>query len=321
MRASSSANYAGTAIFLGYIGAALVLVFRQIGNILSAYNALKTSQEKRQKAGIFAGLAVLSFAVLSFNMLSDLFVSYRAYSKDSGFRVSLSDTRLWSWMLHSNLFEEFADALAESHVTWWWTQLALLVTMHICIWLAQNCMSLHICELARTLQADLWSPDNLNGRNGLPELGLISQILPISFTLNLSYIHAVLDARPRDKAIPPAHHFSAIPLLSIVGIYLAGLSYVPTQSAKGSLIPLVLLLRLLLALPSFLTPAVSTKSVHALLAILGIAMQAQTTLNAFSAGYGWRDIAKAIHAHPAVTTLGYDAVIAIVSSLIYRCSI
>lgn len=147
MDANTGGNYAGTTIFLSYIAAALVLVFRQTWNIYTAYNAPKLSQERRRKAGTFAGLALVSFGILSFNMLHELLQSYSEYSKRSGSQISMSDTHLWSWMTHSNLFEEFVDALAGSPVTWWWTQLALLVTMHICIWLAQNCMLLRNASL------------------------------------------------------------------------------------------------------------------------------------------------------------------------------
>lgn len=145
-------NLVGATIFWAYIVAALWFTGSIVRDILVLYNnslsiraskqrSLQDIAKRREKAHWFLALAVLSFATLSYQMLSFLVESYTGWAKlnqvampsvlfgaqgmidISGRRMSLEP---WRWSTASTLFQDFAQIICDDPRRFWWTQQALL---------------------------------------------------------------------------------------------------------------------------------------------------------------------------------------------------
>lgn len=80
--------------------------------------------------------AAISFAVLSFHMLNVLITSYKLWAGTEDFDFSeLSVDAAWKWMVESTLFQDFARDIIGNDVAWWWTQLALIWTMGVSVFM------------------------------------------------------------------------------------------------------------------------------------------------------------------------------------------
>jgi hypothetical protein len=134
---ADSENTYGALLFLSYIVAALVFSLRATLRIYRQSKEQRSANPSRQR--IFIVLAVLSFSVLSWNMLSFLILSWTDYTSRHKLHPSTLKLHLWDWIYHSALFEDFAHALVSPNEAWWWTQLALLVSYVILLWLAKTC--------------------------------------------------------------------------------------------------------------------------------------------------------------------------------------
>lgn len=134
-------NLFGALLFLGYIVAALVLSLQAVSHIYRQYHVVPRAPKDRRRVRTMSILALASFSTLSYNMLAFLVFSYRSYLKRHGYIASLSprNLHLWEWMHHSGLFEDFAHALVARPDGWWWTQLALLASFQITLWIARRC--------------------------------------------------------------------------------------------------------------------------------------------------------------------------------------
>jgi hypothetical protein len=149
-------NYIGATLFLAYIFAALYATFSITYSLYSQYNTIilgstkPTKDENLQRARsararhiqIYAFLASISFATLSYNMLMFLINHYLTWSNPSDTSLSklsaLSVERLKSWMLDSSLFQDFANDLVKDAPNAVWTQAALSGTWFWGIWIAQK---------------------------------------------------------------------------------------------------------------------------------------------------------------------------------------
>ncbi len=150
--ASSECNLAGAVIFVVYVVSALFFTGVIICVLLYSpgHRSAPTTSRKYQgfshenKLQIFAALSVLSFAVLSYNMMSFLIFSYEAWALGKGIKVpsrifgrdGLFDLQqrkihiyVWEWLTSSTLFRDFAETICGNSARYWWTQEALLVTM------------------------------------------------------------------------------------------------------------------------------------------------------------------------------------------------
>ena len=141
-------NLVGTILFLAYIIAALVLTALIITDLWRAWRTFphRTSQPKRRdavskKVAIAAGFALVSFVILSFNMVSFLLGSYEVRANDTGIGMlegsSFDFLRsgeflsyVNQWMLHSTLFQDFAEMITMTPGRLVWTQGALLLTLY-----------------------------------------------------------------------------------------------------------------------------------------------------------------------------------------------
>jgi hypothetical protein len=148
-------SYIGAAIFLSYIVLALYSTLRIVGSLYTQYTrlyhgsnttkdgeALRSAKDARARhIKIYTFLASVSFATLSYHMLSFLITHYFAYTgaTDRDFS-SVSAEGLKRWMLDSTLFQDFAAELVENEQNAVWTQLAILATWFWNIWMARKGM-------------------------------------------------------------------------------------------------------------------------------------------------------------------------------------
>lgn len=169
-------NTLGALIFFGYILAALYLTSCLLLNIARCYSSLderpdrtkdykakegqdgeehvvKDSQDhswvrqdakRRGWAYYFAGLALCSFSLLSWNMLNFLIVSYIKWAQSYVDLVDLDWNNLWNggwsaavwqWATNSNLFRTFAEDLICHPHTWVYVQFALLYSYAWNLWM------------------------------------------------------------------------------------------------------------------------------------------------------------------------------------------
>lgn len=134
---TQSTNYAGAAIFILYIIAALILTSLIILELLKSYNAIpntsastsmSSSNAFRRTIHIFTLLALLSFTILSSNMLSFLLLSYSWWNQ-SHIRGAITLSSIWEWTTTSSLFLDFARELCRDGLTFKWSGEALAATM------------------------------------------------------------------------------------------------------------------------------------------------------------------------------------------------
>jgi hypothetical protein len=136
----SELNYLGAAIFWLYIAAALLLS----GVVICTIATLPVSKTTKMSTPwtdilVFGSLACISFATLSYNMLSVLTQSFSTWSQRP---VSLEIlglpgtwTDIWTWPTESSLFQDFGAAIVASGARQYWTQAALVATMSVCLFM------------------------------------------------------------------------------------------------------------------------------------------------------------------------------------------
>jgi hypothetical protein len=120
-------NYIGTAIFLSYIVGALALTLWILTQDIAPRWSSCMHGDPRTRLLVTA--AIVSFSVLSMNMIAFLYYSYTSFLETSG--LGFSAEHFWPWMLNTNLFTTFArQLLADESVTSWAIS-GLLMTMLI----------------------------------------------------------------------------------------------------------------------------------------------------------------------------------------------
>ncbi|KAH7069749.1 hypothetical protein BKA63DRAFT_476707 [Paraphoma chrysanthemicola] len=256
-------NYIGTAIFLSYIVLALYATLSIASSLYTQYTAVfhtakstppptssaeskhvqAANAARRRHIKIYTFLASLSFAALSYHMLSFLIthhVIWTGKSKPAWSSGALDLQLLQQWMLSSTLFGDFARDLVREPQGMVWTQLAILETWGWGLWIGWKARQ-HILPTS-TLRTFI----------------LLSQILPISFTATLFIVHLHLHIARQSQALTsatippryptPSHKPYASPLLPTLLLNLALLS-LPSLYPHTIFIPLVLFSRLILLLP------------------------------------------------------------------------
>ena len=157
----STTNLLGALLFSAYVTLAILLTGLITYNLYCTYHAslvanLKSSDNQGRSEGkhlqLFALLAALSFAVLSYHMMHFLILSYAAWStekqthlperlsSEGGFTVTGNspgtDLHIWYWLSTSTLFLDFAEIICQDSAKYWWTQQALLITMACCFFMS-----------------------------------------------------------------------------------------------------------------------------------------------------------------------------------------
>ena len=147
-------SYIGTTIFLSYIVAALYATITITYSLYSQYtftfrtsstadneklDAAKAARARHIK--IYAFVASISFATLSYHMLMFLVTHYLEWSGDKSRSLSnVSVEKLKRWMLESTLFQDFAQDLVKDAPNAVWTQAAILATWFWNIYMGQKGM-------------------------------------------------------------------------------------------------------------------------------------------------------------------------------------
>ena len=199
-------------IFFAYIIAALYLAIRITIRLISSYHAVSTThhglavnrlvEANTGKLRAMSFIAFLSFAALSFNMLSFLAGSFTNWASLRGidlpfsswsdvdlgqlwaaryklFLISDADVSyvfslLYAWLRESTLFLDFAREISGSEEGWWWSVAALSWSMGWCVFMTVE--------------------GTRRGVAGLGEFFALSQVLPISFTQNLFLVGLVIQS-------------------------------------------------------------------------------------------------------------------------------
>jgi hypothetical protein len=120
---SPPTNYLGATLFLSYIASALYLSTTITFDLWKQYNATLAAPSKdatvsanraarTRHVKIYAFLASISFATLSYHMLSFLLASFAAWDGTARFEWQRASAgALGRWMLETALFEDFAKEL------------------------------------------------------------------------------------------------------------------------------------------------------------------------------------------------------------------
>jgi len=238
-------NYFGATIFIGYMIAALILTGLIIQSLRNSYDEVTTKHRGRVlNHGLlcaYIGAASLSFAVLSYTMLSFLIASYQEWCHDRNVIVSTLSTidlisSIWHWTISSTLFLDFARSLCSTQANYYWVMQALLGTM--------------ITNITMSSAGQRYAVPNLQ------YYFLIGQILPISFAANLFSVATVIaQSRPKSeiderRAKTAACWLPTPTLIPILIAYRLILELLPRRASSANFIMLVGATRLLLYLTS-----------------------------------------------------------------------
>ncbi|RMZ68799.1 hypothetical protein GMOD_00002651 [Pyrenophora seminiperda CCB06] len=146
-------SYIGTTIFLSYILAALYSTSKITFSLHKQYTSLfhtptpdnSNGNLKAAKAArarhikIYAFLASISFATLSYHMLMFLITHYLEWSGARNLSVNdVTVEKLKRWMVASTLFHDFAQDLVKDASNAVWTQAAILGTWFWNIYMGQK---------------------------------------------------------------------------------------------------------------------------------------------------------------------------------------
>ncbi|KAI9654302.1 MAG: hypothetical protein M1831_005467 [Alyxoria varia] len=195
VRPSSNTNYLGAFLFISYVVAALLVTGKLVWSLRVNYRNMSHAAWEnpaiRGFIALFTMMSVLSFGLLSFNMLSFLVESHGKFgSAQSKFKIpfitstkrAVSDSyggSIWNWMTSSSLFFDFASQLLNSPSAFEWSEKALTLTM----------MSMLYMGAA-------------GKRYQVPDLHwffFCAQILPVSFALNLFFLATLLTSRSAEN--------------------------------------------------------------------------------------------------------------------------
>jgi hypothetical protein len=153
--ANPPTNYLGTTLFLSYIFLALILtsyititLFQRYQSTITFPLIASSTPPPRQirdvrarHVKIYASLASISFAMLSYHMLNFLITNYGHWSGGAARMlrswegISRDVFVLKQWMLNSTLFEHFARELVDDGPSTVWMQVSVLGTWFCSMWM------------------------------------------------------------------------------------------------------------------------------------------------------------------------------------------
>lgn len=297
-------NYLGAAIFWLYNVLALVFT----GTTLRAlYSLYKSNRSKKTNAGnivLFFGLAMLSFATLSNNMLEVLIQSFKEWSTGRD-PAQLQDLPLaiWNWSIMSTLFQDFGEAIVADSGRFLWAQSALLATLSMFFFMGSE------------------------GRDrGIPYLWsffCLSQILPISFAQNLFYVALLLKPESAGQI-----HFNKSASVGSAGLYCLCLACAQLMAGTEKLIPLILAARAVLMVPLFLRAGRHTSTdpnekvpivratgdeLQRVILKTSLIMTGMKAYQAVQEDLSIPMIVNSLSSHPAVASLGHDFILSAIS--------
>ncbi|KAF2791441.1 hypothetical protein K505DRAFT_280727 [Melanomma pulvis-pyrius CBS 109.77] len=326
--ANPPTNYLGTVLFLLYILLALVLTGYIPLSLFKRYQSLvnfplisttsppspRIRDARARHIKIYAGLASVSFAMLSYHMLNFLMDSYAHWSASKGSESEMNLETLKQWMLNSALFETFARELVDDGPSTVWMQVGVLGSWFWGVWMGGK------------------ANERSFSKNTMLPYILLSQILPTSFTVTLFLVHLHLaspdlapappvsespvsnssiseDVSPEKQPLPlhQPHRKTSL-LLPTILLNAVLLSLAPLRHHR-LFTPLVLFTRLLLLLPY--TGRISTREVEVDRCMMVSGGFLVGNLMVLKKGYGIGDIVGALgrgdFGGSAVKALAWDA--------------
>lgn len=155
--ANPPTNYLGTVLFLLYILLALVLTGYIPLSLFKRYQSLvnfplisttsppspRIRDARARHIKIYAGLASVSLAMLSYHMLNLLMENYAHWSASEGSGSEMNVETLKQWMLNSALFEKFAREMVDDGPSTVWMQVGVLGTWFWGVWMGGKGLLLH----------------------------------------------------------------------------------------------------------------------------------------------------------------------------------
>lgn len=336
-------NYIGATLFLSYIVVALYLtsticysLYTQYTSVFSLRPFSPPSKFKQNGAGkvetrnararhvkIYAVLALVSFASISWHMLGFLITSFLDWNNTTTRNVFavLSNNafdKLKRWMLETGLFNSFAIQLVADGESAIWTQLTILATWGWNLWLSAKGTSkpTQLQFNVSTANNSAARQYNFTTRTMLPFI-ILGQNLPISFAVALFVIQLHLAApdvtgnsKPTQKQPQPKQKPIASLILPTILLNAALLAQ-PSLRSHPAFSYLVLAERVLLLLPH-----------TGLLKLSGAEMKKSAAISGGFVVANWAMLRKDVDVRSvvmalmgrgqAVKTMGWDAVLSAV---------
>lgn len=342
-------NYLGALIFWSYILLALLTTLLILKTILSLH---QPHPRNHKPATVYFSLfAVLSFVTLSYTMLNVLIQSYTSWSDlhsipyPTNLRALVGAERiplhLWHWSTHSSLFQDFAAAIVQRPARRVWTVASLQTTLMTSVFIGIEGLSCPALSLFLSLNTFIYIivcerlMNNLGRRLQIPNLWaffLLLEILPTSFTQTLFYVAWLRSSSEgkegtADVAARPARRSRWVGF----GVaWLVCMGLVGSAAGSAYLMGVVLLTRVLLVLPLFgrllpvevvvLGPERLNREedggvwlVWGMLGLQTVGIVVDGVSKALKEG-SWVEVLEAVGEHPAVSALGYDAVLSLVAA-------
>jgi hypothetical protein len=332
MTGTDSDNVVGALLFYAYMIAALGLTGLNCKNLCRDYSrcSLSRAQPKGKNNGqtptqrswrvpALMILSGISFVTLSHHMLNFLIQSYHAHYP----AYSLNDVSLpniWRWSVESTLFRDFTEIICNDPRRFLWTNAALAHSLGWNMYMAFEGEISHF--LAEKIQLT-----STGVRYEVPHLlayFLLDQILPVSFTQNLFLLAVELKHQRRDfsaKIVEPRSEWRNLLLISL---FFGALSIAPRVAATNGILVVLLATRFILFAPYWVSrPGVKAGDMGRFNApasdfrFLSLPMfgpiLAWAVYLMFWCGYSLRVIWSALDDSPAVSALGYDFLLGVVS--------
>ncbi|KAM0701412.1 hypothetical protein Q7P35_011773 [Cladosporium inversicolor] len=301
---NETTNYLGAAIFWVYNVFALVFTGTTLRTLYRLQQLHKTKKHNTGAIWLFSGLALVSFATLSTNMLNVLIQSFNDWSVDRD-PVQLANlpSAIWQWSVTSSLFRDFGEAIVGDSARFFWVQSALLATLSVFNYMGTE-----------------------GRQRGVPQLWsffCLSQIMPISFAQNLFYIALLLTPQSEGQL-----HFNKSRAVMASAVYCLCLACAQMYAGTEKLVLIILAARAVLMTPLFLkagrfaTTVTSEKvpvdratgdELQRIVLKTSIIMTGMKVYQAMEEGFSPQSIPSALFSHPAVTSLGCDFVLSAVS--------
>ncbi|KAI0697448.1 hypothetical protein BC835DRAFT_1338119 [Cytidiella melzeri] len=286
-------------IFLSYF---LLIIFLFV---LIAYSLWRNSGglngHQRTAVRVFSSLAASSFGFTWYYMIGFLLWSFRTFESSHYTATSQYEldglSRLTTWLVHSDLFEQAWSIVCTGHMNWWWSEKLCLFTV--------GYWTIFLATEGRTRSIPhLWA------------YMLLGQVVAISVAANLCHVAISLSPAPQLKPTtsPPLILWLSV-CASLVTVVFS------PYTTEGTFLPNLLIMHFFIVLPLIFPLKTSGKSyatstIYAAVALFSIALHTWTTGRALLALpqhmrslAGFAQFAVEIfYSHPAQSSISWDVV-------------
>lgn len=212
--------------------------------------------------------------------------------------------------------QDFGNAIVATEAKYMWTQSALLTTFASCLHMAYRGEDTIASRIHLLIMCQ-------GSERGIPRLWAftaLSQILPISFAQNLFYLATLRPSGHGKEAYLPRTGYVCAAIA-----YMACMTLAPRAFSTTYLMPLILLLVLPFLFVRVRDPNPSPRKTGAghntAQQIIGAISAALTLIQIYkNDGFTIRSAASSLLEAPAVTALGLDSLLSILSFLVWRAT-